>query len=63
MQGDTVSTYCATASQAERAMRWLRERGLVAFYREMDKELHVYTAQHGNVAGMICLEQALQVTA
>lgn len=58
-----LSVTGATKSHARRAVRWLADRSLLAFYRPTDKSLNAFEFKFGRDWTYAVLRQALRETA
>jgi hypothetical protein len=58
----TLSLLGVTKTDAKRAIRWLHNRGLLAFYRAEDKSLNTWETKHGRDQTYAWMEKALTET-
>ncbi|AKF13292.1 hypothetical protein PHIN3_27 [Sinorhizobium phage phiN3] len=57
-----LSVTGVTKSHATRAIKWLRDRSLLAFYRKEDKSLNAFEFKHGREWTYKALNDALEAT-
>jgi hypothetical protein len=59
---NVLSRLGVTKTHATRAVRWLRDRGLIAFYRASDRSLNTWETKNGREWTYRTLERALDET-
>ena len=60
--GPALSVTGVTKTHAKRAMRWMRDRSLLAFYRASDKSLNAFEFKHGREWTYQMMNDALEAT-
>lgn len=60
--GPALSVTGVGKAHARRAIRWLRDRSLLAFYRDEDRSLNAFEFKHGREWTYRVLDDALAAT-
>lgn len=60
--GPALSVTGVTASHASRAIKWMRARSMLAFYRREDKSLNAFEFKYGKEWTYAKLHEALDET-
>jgi hypothetical protein len=60
--GPAISVTGVKAAHANRAIRWLRNRSLLSFYRKDDKSLNAFVTKFGEESTEKILRQAIEET-
>lgn len=57
-----LSVTGVTKAHATRAVKWLRHRSYLGFYRKADKSLNMFATKHGNDHAYKAMNDALEAT-
>lgn len=60
--GPALSVLGVTKAHATRAVRWMRDRSMLAFYRERDKSLNAFEFRQGSEFTYEVMKKALEET-
>lgn len=61
--GPSLSITGVCAPHARKAIKWLRNRNMLAFYRRADKSLNILVTKHGKEQSYEAMSKALAETA